>query len=191
MSSRFTAKFEGKIEGKFLGKLPSCFPSATQIFSNATSRIRSCRNRQRKVAIAVLTLPVVFATVAEAQLSPILKAQESAAKQYVAAMNKAQQDYYANNTGFTTSISNLGLGRIKADTANYKYSINNGNKAVFNYAVSNQANLKSFVGGVFLVGNKRQTILCVNVAAGKIKPANPANTNGVLNCAAKTAKIAQ
>ncbi|MEG4999207.1 type IV pilin-like G/H family protein [Microcoleus sp. B4-D4] len=196
LSSRFADKFQGKIEGEFLEERQTtvrtkqfCFPSATQIYSNATSGIRSCRNRQRKVAIAAITLPVVFATVAQAQLSPTLKAQESAAKQYVAAMNKGQQAYYANNTGFTSSVANLGLGRIKDDTANYKYSINTGNKAVFNYAVSNQANLKSFVGGVFLVGNKRQTILCVNVAPGKIKPANPTNTNGVLNCAAKTAKI--
>jgi len=119
-----------------------------------------------------------------------LNAQESAAKQYVAAMNKSQQAYYANNTGFTSSVSNLGLG-IKPDTANYKYSINTGNKVVFNYGVSNQANLKSFVGGVFLAGNKTQTILCLNVATGKIKPANPMNTNGVLLCAAGTAKVAQ
>ncbi|MEG5139519.1 MULTISPECIES: type IV pilin-like G/H family protein [unclassified Microcoleus] len=166
-------------------------PTGNQLLSNRKNMTYISRNRQRKVAIAAITLPVVFATVAQAQLSPTLKAQESAAKEYVAAMNKAQQAYYANNTGFTSSVSNLGLGRIKADTANYKYSINTGNKAVFNYAVSNKANLKSFVGGVFLVDNKRQTILCVNVAPGKTKPANPINTNGVLNCAAKTAKIAQ
>jgi len=191
LSSRFADKFEGKIEGKSLGKRPSCFPRGKQLLNNATSRIRRCRNRQRKVVITALTLPVVFATVAQAQWPTTLNAQESAAKQYVAAMNKAQQAYYANNTGFTSSVANLGLGRIKADTANYKYSINTGNKAVFNYAVSNQANLKSFVGGVFLVGNKTQTILCLNVAPGEIKPPNPMNTNGVLECAAGTGKIAQ
>jgi len=166
-------------------------PTRTQLLSNGTNRIRSCRNRQIKVIITALTLPVVFATVAQAQFSPTFNAQESAAKQYVAAMNKAQQAYYANNTGFTSSVSNLGLGRIKPDTANYKYSINTGNKAVFNYAVSNQANLKSFVGGVFLVGNKTQTILCLNVAPGQIKPPNPMNDNGVLLCSAGTGKIDQ
>lgn len=151
----------------------------------------SSRNQQIKVVFATLILPVLFPTVAHAQLSPTLKTQESAAKQYVVEMNKAQQDYYRNNTGFTSSVSNLALG-IKADTANYKYSIDTANKAVFNYAVSNQANLKSFVGGVFLAGNKTQTILCLNVVSGKIKPAKPTmDTKGVVACGANTAKVAQ
>lgn len=173
-----------------LGTRQCRVPTETQLFSNDTSGIYSCRNRQRKVVITNLTLPVFFATVAQAQWPPTFKAQESAAKQYVAAMNKAQQSYYANNTGFTSSVSNLGLG-IKPDTANYKYSISTENKVVFNYAVSNKANLKSFVGGVFLVRNKTQTILCINAASGKIKPPNPTNTKGVLKCAAGTGKIAQ
>ena len=173
-----------------LGTRQCRVPTETQLLSNGTSGIYSCRNRQRKVVITTLTLPVFFATVAHAQWPPTFKAQESAAKQYVAAMNKAQQSYYANNTGFTSSVSNLGLG-IKPDTANYKYSISTDNKVVFNYAVSNKANLKSFVGGVFLVANKPQTILCLNAAPGKIKPPNPTNTKGVLKCAAGTGKIAQ
>ncbi|MEG4321780.1 MULTISPECIES: type IV pilin-like G/H family protein [unclassified Microcoleus] len=157
--------------------------------------IYSSRNQQIKIALATLILPVLFPTVAQAQLSPTLKTQESAAKQYVIEMNKAQQDYYRNNTGFTSSVSNLALG-IKADTANYKYSIDTANKAVFNYAVSNQANLKSLVGGVVFVGNKTQTILCLNVAPGKIKPALPSiigmsNSNVVLNCGVGTVKLSQ
>jgi hypothetical protein len=148
----------------------------------ATGRVR--------VVITTLTLPVFFATVAQAQWPPTLKDQESAAKQYVAAMNKAQQAYYIQNTGFTTSVSNLGLG-IKPDPANYQYSINTENKAVFNYAVSNHANLKSWVGGVFLVGNRTQTILCLNATPGKIKPLNPMYDGRDLYCAAGTGKIAQ
>lgn len=165
-------------------------PTESQLLSNGTGGIYSCRNRQRKVVITTLTLPVFFATVAQAQWPPTLKAQESAAKQYVAAMNKAQQAYYIQNTGFTSSVSNLGLG-IKPDTANYQYSINTENKVVFNYAVSNQANLKSFVGGVFLAGNKTQTILCLNATPGKIKPPNPMYDGRDLYCAAGTGKIAQ
>ncbi|WP_293196663.1 MULTISPECIES: type IV pilin-like G/H family protein [unclassified Microcoleus] len=166
-------------------------PTAIQVLSNGKNMIYSSRNQQIKIAIATLILPVLFPTVAHAQLSPTLKTQESAAKQYVVEMNKAQQDYYRNNTGFTSSVSNLALG-IKADTANYKYSIDTVNKAVFNYAVSNQSNLKSFVGGVFLAGNKTQTILCLNVASGKIKPAKPTmDTKGVVACGANTAKVAQ
>lgn len=151
----------------------------------------SSRHQKIKVGFATLILPVLFPTVARTQLSPTLKTKESAAKQYVVEMNKAQQDYYRNNTGFTSSVSNLALG-LQGDTANYKYSIDTANKAVFNYAVSNQANLKSFVGGVFLVGNKTTTILCLNVASGKIKPAKPTmDTKGVVACGANTVKVAQ
>ncbi|EGK87703.1 hypothetical protein D0A34_07000 [Microcoleus vaginatus PCC 9802] len=159
------------------------------------SRIPSSRNWQLKVAIAALTLPVVFSPVSEAQVSQTLKAKESQAKKFVGSMNKAQQLYYAEKAGFTSSVSNLlvylGL-QVKPNSASYSYSIGMVKKgAVFNYGVSKQANLKSFVGGVFLVGNKTQTILCLNAAPGKTKPANPTNTKGVLECAAGTAKIAQ
>ena len=155
---------------------------------------RSC-NWQLKVAIAALTLPVVFSSVSEAQVSQTLKAKDSEAKKFVGSMNKAQQVYYAEKAGFTSSVSNLlvyqGL-QVKPDEANYTYSSGMVIKgAVFNYGVSKQANLKSVVGGVFLVGNKPQTILCINAAPGKIKPPNPTNTKGVLECAAGTAKIAQ
>jgi type IV pilus assembly protein PilA len=141
------------------------------------------------LAVTPINLSVFFAAT-KVQRPPTLKAQESAAKQYVAAMNKAQQAYYANNTGFTSSVSNLGLG-IKPDTANYKYSINTEYKAVFNYAVSNQANLRSFVGGVLLVGNKTQTILCLNVTPGEIPSAPTIIMREGLYCGPGTVKISQ
>lgn len=159
------------------------------------SRIYSSRNWQLKVAIAALTLPVVFSPVSEAQVSQTLKAKELQAKNFVGSMNKAQQVYYAEKAGFTSSVSNLlvylGL-QFKPNSANYTYSIGMVKKgAVFNYGVSKQANLKSVVGGVFLVANKTQTILCINAAPGKTKPANPTNTKGVLACGANTAKVTQ
>ncbi|WP_333146589.1 type IV pilin-like G/H family protein [Microcoleus sp. B13-B6] len=165
------------------------------LLSVKLSMMPSSRNWQLKVAIAVLTLPVVFSPVSEAQVSQTLTAKESQAKNFVGSMNKAQQVYYAEKAGFTSSVSNLlvylGL-QVKPNSANYSYSIGMVKKgAVFNYGVSKQANLKSFVGGVFLVANKTQTILCINAAPGKTKPANPTNTKGVLACGANTAKVTQ
>ena len=158
------------------------------LLSVKLSRISSSRNWQFKVAIASLTLPLFFSTVSEAQVSQTVKAKESEGKQYVSSMNKAQQAYYAENTGFTSSVANLGLG-IRTETGNYKYSISTGNKAVFNYGVSKQGNLKSFVGGVFLIGTTTQTILCQTNAANKTKPANPTNKNGTLACGANTMPV--
>ncbi len=158
------------------------------------SRIDSHRNWQSRVVLTTLSLPVFLIAAAEAQLpngmtkSPaeIIKSQESEARQYVTSMNRAQQAYYAENAGFTSSVANLGIG-IKPQTDNYSYAINGGNKAVFNYGISRQPNLKSFVGGVFLTVNKTQTILCEASVAGRAKPANPTNKNGVLACGANTA----
>lgn len=158
------------------------------LLSVKLSLISSSRNWSIKVAIAGLTLPVFFSTVSEAQVSQTVKAKESEGKQYVSSMNKGQQAYYAENTGFTSSIANLGLG-IKPETPNYKYSISTENKAVFNYGVSQQANLKSFVGGVFLIGTTTRTILCQTNAATTTKPANPLNKNGTLACGANTTPV--
>lgn len=66
-----------------------------QQFSRKTSRIYSYQNWQIGAILTTLTLPVFFCTASEAQLSQIVKAKESEAKQYVNSMNKAQQAYYA------------------------------------------------------------------------------------------------
>lgn len=158
------------------------------LLSLKSSRISSSRNWPIKIAIAVVTLPFIFSTVSEAQVSPKLKASESEGKIRVSSMNRAQQAYYAENTGFTSSIANLDLG-VKAENANYKYSISTGNKAVFNYGVSQQANFRSFVGGVFLIGNTTKTILCQTNTASKTKPTNPINQNGTLVCGANTTSV--
>lgn len=158
------------------------------LLSVKLSLISSSRNWSIKVAISALTLPVLFSTVSEAQVSQTVKAKEIEGKQYVSSMNKAQQAYYAENTGFTSSIANLGLG-MKSETPNYKYSISTENKAVFNYGVSRDANLKSFVGGVFLIGTTTRIILCQTNAASTTKPANPLNKNGTLACGANTTPV--
>lgn len=157
------------------------------LLSVKLSRISSSGKWPIKVAIAALTLPVFFSTVSEAQVSQTVKAKESEGKQYVSSMNRAQQAYYAENTGFTSSVANLGIGR-KAETSNYKYSISTGNKAVFNYGVS-RGNFRSFVGGVFLIGTTTKTILCQTNTASTTKPTNPINQNGTLVCGANTTPV--
>lgn len=157
------------------------------------SRMNHPISWQSRVVFAVLSLPVILMAAAEAQIpnstakSPAetIKSLESEARQYVTSMNRAQQAYYAENVGFTSSVANLGMG-IKPQTDNYTYAISAGNKAVFNYGISRQPNLKSFVGGVFLTANKTQTILCEASVAGRAKPAPPTNNNGVLACGANT-----
>ncbi len=175
---RISTETQDRFDPTYVGTGHCRVPAITQILS---------------VVLTTLTVPVICMTASEAQVSQTTKAkeQEAAAKQFVGTMNRSQQAYYAENTGFTSSVANLGLGSIKPDTDNYSYSITTGNKAVFNYGISKQANLKSFVGGVFLVGNTTtKTILCQTNTAGTAKPANPTNKNGVLACGANTTKVA-
>jgi hypothetical protein len=73
--------------------------------------------------------------------------------QYVGSMNRAQKVLFIEKSAFATSVDALGLG-IKTETTNFKYSIRATKKAAFNYGVSKKKDLKSYVGGVFLVPSK-------------------------------------
>ncbi|WP_377477563.1 MAG: type IV pilin-like G/H family protein [Microcoleus anatoxicus] len=159
-----------------------------QQLSLTNFRIDNFPGWQIGLVLIILILPVIFSKVAQAKLSQTVKAEELAARQYVSWMNRTQQAYYAERAEFTDSLDNLGLG-IKPETANYKYSSSTENQAVFNYGVSQNANFKSFVGGVFLIENTSQKILCQANAASTTKPANPTNNNGTLACGANTVEV--
>jgi len=128
------------------------------------------------------------------------KAKQSEAKQYVGSMNRAQQAKFAEDTAFATSVDALGIG-IKTETNNYKYSTRATKQAAFNYGVSKQAKLKSYVGGVFVVPAKEidanaakdemktTAILCEADARGTMKPAEPIYQNGKVACAKGTTDL--
>jgi len=124
------------------------------------------------------------------------------AKQYVSSMSKGQQAYFAENNAFSSSVKALGIG-IKTETRNFKYSIRATKKAAFNYAVAKGNNLKSYVGGVFVVPAKNfepnaakeeittTYILCVADFTGLIKPAEPTYENGKSACGKGTTQVSQ
>ncbi|MBD1829495.1 type IV pilin-like G/H family protein [Microcoleus vaginatus GB1-A2] len=128
------------------------------------------------------------------------KSKTREAKQYVGSMNKAQQAVFIEKSAFDTSVNALGLG-IKTETPHFKYSIRATKKAAFNYAVSKQKDLKSYVGGVFLVPAKNfdpnaakeeittTSILCETDSPGTIKPAEPTYENGKIACGKGTTQV--
>lgn len=120
------------------------------------------------------------------------KAKQSEAKQYVDSINKAQQAYFAEESVFRTSVEALGLG-LKTETANYKYSVRVTKKAAFSYAVSKQKELKSYVGGVFVVsvkdGSSTRRIFCQADSPGTINPLPPRLQNGQLVCETGTTQV--
>ena len=128
------------------------------------------------------------------------KAKQSENKQYVSAMNKAQQAVFIETSAFATSFDALGIG-IKTETTNFKYSIRATNKAAFNYGVSKKKDLKSYVSGVFLVPAKNfepnaakeerttTSILCEADSPGTIKPAETTYKNGKIACGKGTREV--
>jgi hypothetical protein len=126
--------------------------------------------------------------------------KQGSARDYVSSINKRQPAYFAEKKVFSTSVKALGI-RIKTETENYKYSLVTTKKATFNYAVSKQKDLKSYVGGVFVIPAKKfdsnasknkittTSILCQADSAGTIKPPEPTNQNGKIACATGTVEL--
>ncbi|MEG4055873.1 MULTISPECIES: type IV pilin-like G/H family protein [unclassified Microcoleus] len=124
-------------------------------------------------------------------------------RMYISLINKRQQAYFAEKSVFSTSVKALGIRIIETETKNYKYSHHTTKKATFNYGVSKHKDLKSFVGGVFVIPatklelspskNKITTtsILCRSDAPGTIKPPEPTNQNGKIACATGTIELRQ
>ncbi len=126
------------------------------------------------------------------------KAKESEAKQYVGSMNRAQKTIFSGEKNdFIASVDALGLG-IKTETTNYKYSVHITKQAAFNYGVSKDEKLRSYVGGVFLIPLKQkagkneirtEAILCRADNPGTITPIPPRLQNGKLFCGTGTIEV--
>ena len=124
-------------------------------------------------------------------------------RDYISLINKRQQAYFAEKSVFSNSVKALGISIIKTETENYKYFHHTTKKATFNYGVSKHKDLKSFVGGVFVIpattfdsnSSKNQitttSILCGADSAGTIKPPEPTYQNGKIACATGTREMPQ
>jgi hypothetical protein len=143
--------------------------------------------------LLIIGLGVMNAMVLPLFLNSSCVSKQSENKQYVSAMNKAQKVVFIETSAFGTSFDALGIG-IKTETTNFKYSIRATKKAAFHYGVSKEKDLKSYVGGVFLLPAKNfdpnaakeerttTSILCEADSPGTIKPAEPTYENGKIAC---------
>ena len=140
-------------------------------------------------AVFTIALPSCLATSNKPMISE--------AKLYVTSMNKAQQAYHEEKGTFATSVEALGLA-LKTETTNYKYSVRVTKQAAFNYGVPKDDQIKSYVGGVFVIRVKANTaenelrtesILCIADEPGTIKPLPPAIQKSKLVCGSGTTKV--
>jgi len=130
-------------------------------------------------------------------LSQRNRAKESEAKMYVGSMNRAQQALFIEKSAFATSVNALGIG-IKTETKNYKYSVRATKQTAFNYGVSKKPELKSYVGGVFVIRAKSnngedemrtESILCSTDTPGTIPHLPPRLQNSKLVCPTGTTQV--
>jgi hypothetical protein len=112
-------------------------------------------------------------------------------------MNRAQQSIFIEKSAFATSVNALGIG-IKTETKNYKYSVRATKQTAFNYGVSKKPELKSYVGGVFVIRAKSnkgedemrtESILCSTDTPGTIPHLPPRLQNSKLVCPTGTTQV--
>jgi len=150
--------------------------------------------------VVLIGLGVIVSFPVRLFLIRVRDVKESSALGYVSSINKCQQAYFAKKSVFSTPVKGLGIG-IETETTNYQYSILTTKTATFNYGVSKQKNIRSYVGGVFVIPatkvesnaskNKITTtsILCRADSPGTIKPPEPTNQNGKIACATGTIEL--
>lgn len=134
----------------------------------------------------LLTLPSLVSC------NPV-KTKQMEAKVSVSAMNRAQEANFLERKAFVNSVEGTGTG-IKNQTDNYNYSIQKTKAASFQYGVSRKQNLKSYVGGVFVVpattANKSEiatvSILCEGLKPGSTTLTPPTLVKNIPSCSAGT-----
>ena len=123
-----------------------------------------------ELLVVIIIIGILSAIALPSFLNQANRARESEAKQYIGAMNRAQQAYYLEATAFVDdpNFSLLGLG-IATETTNYKYVIAGGGAGNIN--ATNQAQpkaasapIKAYIGGVAIgtqVGTGEATTLAI------------------------------
>jgi type II secretory pathway pseudopilin PulG len=168
--------------------------------SQPNSKLASIASNNGEWLVLLMVIGVFVWIVRPSFLAKVRNIKQAEARENVSSINKGQQAYFAEINVFSTSVKALGIG-IKTETENYKYSILTTKKATFNYGVSKQKDLTSYVGGVFVIPatkvdsnasqNKITTtsIFCQADSAGTIKPPEPTNQNGKIACATGTIEL--
>jgi type II secretory pathway pseudopilin PulG len=109
-------------------------------------------------SLVTILSPIIFLPFLSHQVT---KAKQADAKQYIAAMNRAQQAYLRDRGTFSSSLQGLGIN-LKQETENYSYviSVSGSRKPApgkpalaFSTAISKKDSLKGYVGGVLVTNN--------------------------------------
>jgi type IV pilus assembly protein PilA len=126
-----------------------------------------------ELLVVIIIIGILTAVALPNFLSQSAKAKQSEAKQYIAAINRAQQAYRINNFIFSDSFNKLALGTIRGDTTvtangfttkNYTYKIISvGVDSTTAIADNRDTSLKSYNSGVARLNNSENLPIVVSV----------------------------
>ena len=116
--------------------------------------------------LATLAL-VIFGSIINGIIVPAIKSSTTKAHEdigvgYVGSLNRAQESYFVKTDKFTDSFEELQISSNDV-TDHYYYQIEVTDEGVFNYAIPKKNNLRSFVGGVFMLPSENNSYSYNNV----------------------------
>ena len=114
-----------------------------------------------------------------------ITARKSEAISYLSAINRAQQAYRLENSGFATSLEELQLG-LESETENYLYEIKpigSLTDTIQTIAIAKQNTLSSFTGAVLVLpDDTMKSIICESEEPSQAVPLAPVLTGEELLC---------
>ncbi|MCC5651320.1 type IV pilin-like G/H family protein [Nostoc sp. XA013] len=139
-----------------------------------------------ELLVVIIIIGILSAIALPSFLNQAAKAKQSEAKTYVGSVNRAQQAYRIENSSFATNISALEIG-IPSTTPHYTYTIASADatKTTFNAAAKDATSLKSFAGGVVILGTgQTSAAACQTSGVSGTAPTVTLDTTAGATCAA-------
>jgi type IV pilus assembly protein PilA len=128
-----------------------------------------------ELLVVIIIIGILAAIALPNFLNQGAKAKQSESKQNIALVNKTQNSYRAENTGFATSFDVLAIGSVTGSstgsTINYSYTIAGGTDTATVFSNPIDASLKGHSGGATRFSNSSSqsvigTVICEQIATG-------------------------
>lgn len=116
-----------------------------------------------ELLVVIIIIGILAAIALPSFLNQANKAKQSEGKQYLSSINKGQQAYYAENSAFGGTISELGIG-LKTQTSNFAYANATSTDGASSSAAPASSAMRAYAAGVGLSGigeaKTTSTVLC-------------------------------